>query len=195
MWYTMDRMINLNLTIGEEIMINKIPELKRLELNKENVMKIMFEMRATPESKRKTESTFYSKSSIRKAPPVLFDSEKIFDYYSTISYLLGQIKGVHEGKVHLTPAEGIFNYKGEKWTDDNRALFALYYLGSVTSTFPRFIDGEKSAMTPPMKSFYEGNLIPTFAPSDSRFNLKDARNALKEFGVKLPVDLTHYFDL
>lgn len=172
-------------------MKKEIPELKRLELNKQNVMKILFDCKATENSKKATPITFYSKSSTRKAPPVLFDSEKMFKYYSTISYLLGQIKGVHEKKPFLTPAEGIFNYKGEKWTDDNRALFALYYLGCATTTFPQFIDGEKSAITPPLKSFYEGNLVPTYAPSDPKFQLKDARNALKEFNIKIPKDITH----
>ena len=33
-------------------MINKIPELKRLELNKQNVMKILFDCKATENSKK-----------------------------------------------------------------------------------------------------------------------------------------------
>jgi hypothetical protein len=45
-------------------------------------------------------------------------------------------------KNFLTPAAGIFNYKGQPWADDNRALFAFYYLATACLYFPRFEDGE-----------------------------------------------------
>lgn len=172
-------------------MKKEIPELKKLELNKQNVMQILFNCKATPESRKKQAISFYDSSSSRKAPPVLFDMQKVISHYFSIAYLLGQVKGIHEKKNTLTPAEGIFNYKGEKWTDDNRALFALYYLGCAATTFPQFIDGEKSAITPPLEEYYSAYLTPTYAPSDPNFKLEDARKALKDLGVKLPDDITH----
>ena len=41
-------------------MINKIPELKRLELNKQNVMKVLFDCKATESSKKTFDVSFYS---------------------------------------------------------------------------------------------------------------------------------------
>ena len=104
-------------------MINKIPELKRLELNKQNVMKILFDCKATENSTNTITSTFYSKTSTRKAPPVKFDTTKLFSYSNLVSYLFGQLKSIYKRQETMSPAEGIFNYKGDKWTDDNRVLF------------------------------------------------------------------------
>ena len=171
-------------------MKKEIPELKRLELNKQNVMKVLFDCKATAESKKTQAVSFYDSSSSRKAPPVLFDLQKVYSYYFLIAYLLGQVKGLHEKRNTISPAEGIFNYKGEKWTDDNRALFALYYLGCAATTFPKFIDGEKNAITPPLEDYYSAYLTPTYSPSDPNFKLESARKALKNLGVKLPEDLS-----
>ena len=119
-----------------------------------------------------------------------FDEERLINNLWVIQYLLGQLQGVHKRKDPLTPGEGIINYKGEKWTDDNRALFALYYLGCASSSFPRFIDGKNNAETDSISAFYSVMLKPTFAPSDPNFKLESARKALNNLGVKLPDDLT-----
>ena len=170
-------------------MINKIPELARLELNKQNVMKILFECRATDSGPKTFISPFYDKTSSRKAPPVRFDASKLFAYTNLTSYLLGQLKRIHEHKEHMAPEEGILNYNNEKWTDDYRALFALYYLVTADTIFPKFIDGEKDATTPDLTMFYGGGLKPTYSPSDPNFKLEDARKALKCLGVILPDNL------
>ena len=173
-------------------MINKIPELKRLELNKENVMKVLFDCKVTENSKKTTHPiSFYSDESSRKAPKMSFDAEKLINHLEIIQYLLGQLQGVHKRKDPLTPGEGIINYKGEKWTDDNRALFALYYLGCASASFPNFVDGKNSAETDNISAFYSVMLKPTYAPSDPNFKLEDARKALEDLGVKLPEDITH----
>ena len=77
----------------------------------------------------------------------------------------------------------------KKWTDDNRALFALYYLGTASGNLPHFIDGEKYAYSNLTK--VTPWLTPTFPPDDPRFNINDAKRALKEIGIKLPEDQTH----
>ena len=51
-------------------MINKILELKRLELNKQNVMKVLFDCKATESSKKTFDVSFYSNKSSRKAPKI-----------------------------------------------------------------------------------------------------------------------------
>ena len=172
-------------------MKKEIPELKRLELNKQNVMKVLFDCKATESSKKTFDVSFYSNKSSRKAPKISFDEEKLINNIGIVQYLLGQLQGVHKRKDPLTPGEGIINYKGEKWTDDNRALFALYYLGCASSSFPRFIDGKNNAETDNISAFYDVMLKPTFAPSDPNFKLENARKALKNLGVKLPEDITH----
>ena len=172
-------------------MINKIPELKRLELNKQNVMKVLFDCKVTENSKKTTYPiSFYSKKSSRKAPKISFDEEKVINNIGIVQYLLGQLQGVHKRKDPLTPGEGIINYKGEKWTDDIRALYALYYLGCASASFPAFIDGKNYAETDSISAYYNIMLKPTFSPSDPNFKLEDARKALKNLGVKLPEDLS-----
>ena len=172
-------------------MKKEIPELKRLELNKQNVMKVLFDCKATETSKKTFDVSFYSDKSSRKAPKISFDEEKLIKNIGIVQYLLGQLQGVHQRKDPLTPGEGIINYKGEKWTDDVRALYALYYLGCASASFPEFIDGKNNAETDNITAFYHVMLRPKFAPSDPNFKLEDARKALKNLGVQLPEDITH----
>ena len=172
-------------------MKKEIPELKRLELNKQNVMKVLFDCKINENSRKTTYPiSFYSDELSRKAPKMSFDEEKLINNIGIIQYLLGQLQGVHKRKDPLTPGEGIINYKGEKWTDDVRALYALYYLGCASASFPEFIDGKNYAETDNISAYYKINLRPTFAPSDPNFKLEDARFALEELGVKLPEDIT-----
>jgi len=172
-------------------MINSIPELKRLELNKQNVMQLLYDCRATPNSTKVTTSNFYHETSSRKSPPMKLDLIQLYKNENLIIYWLGQIKDLHNQAFRLTPAAGILNYKNEKWTDDNRVLFALYYLATASLKLPCFIDGENGAETPILLSYYNRFLKPTFAPSDPNFKLEDARKALKDLGINLPDDLTH----
>ena len=170
-------------------MINKIPELKKLELNKENVIELLFKCKATQNSKNVITANFYSRHSTRKSPPIQLDETIVLQHNELILYWMGQIQTLHQQKDKLTPAAGIFNYKGEKWTDDNRALFALYYLSTTSLAIPYFEDGKSCAETPSLKPYYYV-LKPTFAPNDPNFKLEDARDALSDLGVKLPEDLS-----
>lgn len=172
-------------------MINKIPELKKLELNKQNVMEVLFKYKPTQNSKTIITANFYSKQSTRKAPPIQLDRSMISQYTDLLRYWLGQIQDLHQQKDRLTPAAGIFDYKGKKWTDDNRALFALYYLVTTSIVFPVFEDGPNGAETCSLKPYYQV-LKPTFAPNDPNFKLEDARKALADLGVKLPDDLSQF---
>ena len=63
-------------------MINKIPELKRLELNKQNVMKVLFDCKVTENSQKTTHPiSFYSDESSRTAPKMSFDEEKLINKF------------------------------------------------------------------------------------------------------------------
>lgn len=168
-----------------------IPELARLELTTENVFKLFNDCLATPESEKIVRSSFYDYSSSRKAPEVPFDVTILFKHKSLIKYYLGQLKGVHDNKIKMIPSDGLFNYKGEKWTNDNRALFSLYYLGVASASFPNFIDGEKYAVTNNLPLFFKAGLKPTLSPNDPNFNIKNAIYALKNLGIILPEEPTH----
>lgn len=172
-------------------MKKEIPELKKLELNKQNVMQLLYDCRVTPKSTIVITSNFYHETSSRKAPPMKLDLNQVYSKENLIVYWLGQIKDLHHQAFRLTPAAGILNYNNEKWTDDNRALFALYYLAIASLKLPCFIDGEKGAETPLLLSYYNRFLKPTYSPSDPNFKLEDARKALEDLGVKLPEDITH----
>lgn len=163
--------------------------LSKLKLNKQNVASLLLSCKATsqtPPNKVRVESFYSRENSTRKAPLINLDGIKVHDSIDRIKYLLGQLKIVHDRTDPFTPAQGIFDYTGNKWTDDNNALFALYYLATSSSVLPYFVDGKKYAEARNMTLRYNHGLIPTYPPDDPRFNINDAKRALKELGVELP---------
>ena len=99
--------------IGGEMVINKIPELKRLELNKENVTKVLFDCKVNENSKNNIPDNFLRCSIISQRTENEFWRRTISQNIKIIQYLLGQLYGVHKQKDPLTPGEGIINYKGQ----------------------------------------------------------------------------------
>lgn len=85
----------------------------------------------------------------------------------------------------MTPGEGFFNYNNQRWASDDRALYALYYLGTSSTAFPYFEDGIRHARTKNLEAFYTLGLKPTYSPNDPRFKLEDAKNALEDLGVSI----------
>ena len=157
--------------------------LNKLNLSTQSILEIFYDCRVTDSTKTIKEATFYDESSSRKAPVVRLDLKKISDQSNIIAYLTGQLQAIHTKQAILTPGNGIINYNGQKWTEDNRALFALYYLATSCGVLNQFVDGEKYAYSdltrvPPW-------LKPTFPPTDPRFKLKDAENALKDLGISI----------
>ena len=171
-------------------MINKIPELKWLELNERNIISILKQCQPTQHTLKTIEVSFYSKDSTRKAPFVKFDMAELYSYSELIRYWVGQIKAVHQCKSKIIPSDGLFNYKSQKWSDDYTPLYALYYLSTGSRVLPRFIDNEKYAETKDLPIYYAAGLKPTYPPSDPNFKLEDARRALKCLGVTLPDNLS-----
>lgn len=168
--------------------------LSKLKLNKQNVISVFLSCKATPNTPKEniTEDQFYSHSfSTRKAPLMQFDYIKVGDNIPLINYLFGQLKIVHERKDPFTPAQGIIDYTGKRWTDNDNALYALYYLATTALTFPYFVDGEKGSEAQDMTFYYDHGLIPTYPPEDPRFNIKDAKRALECLGVELPEGQNH----
>lgn len=163
--------------------------LDKLKLTPKTVIELLYTCRKTASTKSVTNANFYDETSSRKAPIMQLDSLNITANRHQIIYLLGQLNAIHNNKPTMTPAEGFFDYTGQKWTDDQRVLFAFYYLGTASGNLPHFIDGEKYAYSNLTK--VEPWLKPTFPPDDPRFNIDDAKRALKEIGIKLPEDQTH----
>ena len=157
--------------------------LQMLKLSEQTVKELFVRCLRTEKTKGYINSTFYDRTSIRKAPIVQLDNSAVMRYTSLIRYLLGQMKAVHENKSYITPGSGSNYYTGERWTTDNNVLSALYYLSTAAGALDLFIDGEKYAYS----DFR--NLVtmlrPTYAPDDPRFNIKDAEKALKCLGIEL----------
>ena len=166
-------------------MKKEIPELSKLELNQKNVMELLFKAKATPKTKNPTISNFYTDNSSRKAPSIQLDEDIVLSHCNLIRYWLGQVKAIHSQQTTMTPASGIITYQDKPWTNDNRALFALYYLSVSSTEFPRFEDGPTSAIATELDSYYALGLRPTFSPNDPRFNIQDAKKALKDLGVSI----------
>ena len=79
---------------------------------------------------------------------VRFSKERIKANSKNISYLFGQLAGVHE-QARVIPLEyGIINYKGEKWTTGADVLLKLYELGMVNlNVNPFSLQKDKSLAT------------------------------------------------
>lgn len=167
------------------MMTNHIPDLSKLELNQKNVMELLFKCKATPQTKNVDNATFYSKDSIRKAPIIKLDQDLTIANKQIIRYWLGQLKPIHQQKEVMTPGEGFFNYNNQRWASDDRALYALYYLGTSSATFPYFEDGYQHAQTENLSALYALGLKPTYSPNDPRFKLEDAKKALSALGVSI----------
>ena len=160
--------------------------LEKLKLSPKTVLELLYTCRKTETTTSIKNANFYDESSRRKAPILQLDSLSLIDNCRQIRYLLGQLWAVHNHRPTLTPAEGFFDYTGNKWTDDNRTLFALYYIATASSDLPHFIDGEKYAYSNLTK--VSPWLKPTYPPDDPRFNIKDAKHALEELGITVQED-------
>lgn len=163
--------------------------LDKLKLTQKTVIELFYNCRKTDKTTSVTNATYYDETSTRKAPIAQLDSHKVLKSQSQIIYLLGQLQAIHDKRPLLTPGAGFIDYTGKKWTNDNKALSALYYLATSTGFLQRFVDGEKYAYSD--LTIIEPFVKPTYPPGDPRFNIKDAKRALNEIGIKLPDDQTH----
>ena len=166
-------------------MKKEIPELSKLELNQKNVMELLFKCKATPQSKEIVTSAIYSKDSSRKAPKLSFDNTILNTHYHLIRYWLGQLQAIHQEKKTMPLSNGLINYQNKPWTNNEKALLALYYLATAADELPPFIDGEKHAEATDLDAYYALGLKKTYSPNDPKFNIRDAKKALADLGVSL----------
>lgn len=152
-----------------------------LKLNKQNVISTLRECLATPDTPKDHvwSGHFFSKYSKRTAPSIDLNHLELVARISIFKYWVGQLKVVHERRNSFTMAQGAIDYTGNKWTDDNNAVFAFYYLMVASMTLPYFKDGEKYAEMTDLNIYYK-SLPPTYAPEDPRFDPKVAKAALTD---------------
>ena len=166
-------------------MKKEIPELSKLELNQKNVIELLFKCKANSQTKDITTLSFFAESSSRKAPLIQLDETILLSHGHLVKYWLGQIKAVHLQQDTMTAASCLINYQNKTWTNDTKALFALFYLSVGATEFPPLEDGPNSAIATELDSYYALGLKPTFSPDDPRFSLKDAKRALKDLGISI----------
>ena len=96
---------------------------------------------------------------------IRFNKERIEVNSKNISYLYGQLKGVHQ-QARLIPLEfGIINYRDEKWTASADILLMLYELGMVNLNMTPFSLQEDKSLATDISM----NKCPTLSPKDPAF--------------------------
>ena len=165
-----------NVTIPKEF-------LQKLTLSKENVLELMYSCRVTPETKTPVRVPLYDESSPKEATPMRFDYFKLNNYTSLILYFFGQLSAVHAHQPYLSIGEGLNDFTGNKWTDDNRAVLALYYMAIGSGIIPPFSDINGSS-----KTVLASIIYPTFPYDHPDFDMKRAKLPLKRLGIQFPVD-------
>lgn len=156
-----------------------IEQFSILKLNKQNVLSTFRECLATADTPKDHiwSGHFFSQESKRTAPSISFNHMELAAKIPIFQYWAGQLKVIHQRRNSFTMAQGMLDYTGNKWTDDNNAVLAFYYLAVVSLTLPYFTDGENSAEMTNMELYYK-TLPPTYAPEDSRFDPKVGKEVL-----------------
>ena len=148
-------------------------EEEMFDLNEENVKNIFKYCMATTRTPKEHigSYSFFSEKcqiNIQKMP---FDNTKLSEMKNAISYMLGQLKSVHNKDILMSLYDGFKKYNDENWTVNRVALFSLYYLGVASSQLPEFKPStisDKDFISPINRSFLE----PTLSPNDPNFRKK-----------------------
>lgn len=165
-----------NLNIPKEI-------LQKLTLSKENVLEVMYSCRVTPETKSPLSVRLYDEYSSKTAPKMQFDYFKLAHCTAIVRYFLGQLYAVHAHQHFLSIGEGIIDFTGKKWTDDNRVVLALYYMAIGNGIIDPFSEIAGSS-----KVELSCLIRPTFPYDHPDFDMKRAKLPLKKLGVIFPED-------
>ena len=80
--------------------------LRKLELSEQTVKELFVSFLRNEKTQSYTNSSFYDKTSSRKAPIVQFDAAILTQNTNLLRYLLGQMSAVHENKGNITPVSG-----------------------------------------------------------------------------------------
>ena len=135
-----------------------------LDLNEGEVQAIFNRCLAKDGEPTTTAQVLQKALSGKESDLVRFNADKIKANSKNISYLFGQLSGVHEGS-RLIPLEyGIINYNKAKWTQNADILIKLYELGMVNLNITPFsLQKDKSLATD------VSTITPTLSPKDPAF--------------------------
>lgn len=123
-------------------------EFKNSELTEENVLLLYQECLKTAATEKSIPIKIYQPELCGKdSPTVEFDVPKIIENIPKIHHLLGQLAAVHQRQIFMSAGEGFWNYKGQRWTENNSTLFALYYLGVASTMITPFIKAKQMALS------------------------------------------------
>ena len=145
-----------------------------IDLNEQNVQRLFAYCLAnnTTPSENIIKRNFFDENEKVNIPDMTFDKAKTRQVAKSICYMLGQLYSVHDGTSHMLATDGFKKYDGTNWTQNKVTLFALYYLGDATETFPKF------EYFTPLKNYtsplsnYRYFLKPTLSPNDPNFKKK-----------------------
>ena len=154
--------------------------LQKLTLSNENILKIMYDCRVTPQTKSPLAVSLYDETSPKTAPKMKFDFNKLNNYKSVVRYFLGQLHAVHAHQHYLSIGEGIIDFNGKKWTEDNRTVLALYYMAIGSGIIPPFSEIDGSSKTELSSIIY-----PTYPTDHPKFDIKRAKLPLKRLGYDI----------
>ena len=142
-----------------------------LDLNEQNVQRLFAYCLANDQTdpKNVVKANFFERPEIVNIPTMKFDKTRLFQLSNTISYLLGQLYSVHNGKSNMVATDGCKKYDGNDWTHNKAALFALYYLGTASASLPQFIYLEALKNFASPISDFKDILKPTLSPNDPNF--------------------------
>ena len=88
--------------------------LKMLELNPKNVVGVLLQCKATPETKKVYNANFYSEDSRQQAPEYPLDVDKLIQYRSLIQYWLGQLQFVQGKEKAAEESQRLFQSCGSR---------------------------------------------------------------------------------
>lgn len=141
-----------------------------IDLNEENVKSIFSSCIATEQTPEEDIiSTSFIESDIQTPIPSIQLSRSCLSGNAlTMAYLIGQLENVHKRNLAFRINDGFKKYDGSYWTQDKMAVFALYYLSTVTMVLPYF---KPSPSLKTFVSFLNENpfLEPTLSPDDPNF--------------------------
>ena len=149
--------------------LNKKPIIKAegfhpIDLNEDNVQAIFNRCLSNGGEETTYAQVLQKALSGKESDLVKFSQAKITENSKNISYLLGQLKGVHKKERLMLLEYGIMNYNGKKWTTSPGILLKLYELGMVNYNLTPFSVQENKSLLTDISS-----IKPTLSPKDPAF--------------------------
>ena len=135
-----------------------------IDLNEDNVQAIFNRCLAKGGEETTYALVLQKALSGKESDLVRFGQAKITENCKNISYLLGQLKGVHKKERLMLLEYGIMNYNGKKWTTNPGTLLKLYELGMVNINLTPFSVQENKSLLTDISS-----IKPTLSPKDPNF--------------------------